>query len=155
MLLVHCSCAGIRRVCAPARAGSNLQYYNFRRNLSAPVNILLRRSSAGCAVYVASCRRDQDGTALAQVFTAQPVDEQTRRLRYQQFRNNLGASVDELVTSETVYGQRRWQWTSIYAAPRLWYVEAALRSRSLERRRENLGATIATMTQLQWISRIR
>ena len=43
---------------------------------------------------------------------------------------------------------------STRAAPRLCYVEAALRSRRLERRRENLCATIVTMTQLQWISRI-
>ena len=39
--------------------------------------------------------------------------------------------------------------------PRRCHVEAGLRSRRLERRRENFGATIVTMTPLQWVSRIR
>ena len=37
--LVHCICAGLRRVCAPARTGSNRQYSHFRPNLSAPVGL--------------------------------------------------------------------------------------------------------------------
>ena len=66
-------------------------------------------------------------------------------------RRNLGTTVDELMTSATVLRLRRWQWTSICAAPRRCYVEAALRSRRLKRRTENLGATIVTVTQQQWI----
>ena len=62
--------------------------------------------------------------------------------------------MDELITYATMFRLRRWQWAGIRAASRRCYVEATLRSRSLERRRDNLGATIATMTQLQWIARI-
>ena len=46
--LVHCSCARLRRVYVPTRTGSSRQYYNFRRNISAPVDLLLRRGSAYC-----------------------------------------------------------------------------------------------------------
>ena len=51
MRFVQCSCARLRRVCAPTRTGSNRQYSHFRRNLSAPVDLLLRWGSACCAVY--------------------------------------------------------------------------------------------------------
>ena len=60
MRLVHCSCSGLRRVCAPARTGSNQQHSHFRRNIIAPVDIMLRRGSAGCARHVAISRRKQD-----------------------------------------------------------------------------------------------
>ena len=40
--LVHCICSALRRVCAPAKTGSNRQYPHFRRNSSAPVDLLLR-----------------------------------------------------------------------------------------------------------------
>ena len=68
MRLVHCSCVGLRRVCAPARTGSNRQFSHFRRNLSAPVYLLLRRSSAGCVRCVAISRRTQDVTIPARIF---------------------------------------------------------------------------------------
>ncbi len=67
MRFVPCSCAGLRRVCAPARTGRCRQYSHFRRNLSAPVDLLLRRSSAVCARCVAISQRNQDVTALARV----------------------------------------------------------------------------------------
>ena len=57
------------------------------------------------------------------------------------------------IAFETVFRLRRWQWTSTRAAPRRCYVEAAVCSRRLDRGRKNLGATIVTMKQLQWISR--
>ena len=65
-----------------------------------------------------------------------------------ELRRNLVGSVDELMTSATMLSSGR------ASAPRRCYVEAALRSCRVERRRENVGATIVTMTQLQWISRI-
>ena len=49
---------------------------------------------------------------------------------------------------------QRWRWRRTPAVPRRCHVEAALRSRRLDRRSENFGRAIATMTQLQWISRI-
>ena len=68
MRIVHRSCSGLRRVSAPARTGNNRQYSHFRRKLSAPVDLLLRRGSAGCARYVAVLRRNQNVTATARIF---------------------------------------------------------------------------------------
>ena len=51
------------------------------------------------------------------------------------------------MTYETRLRLRRWQWANIRAAPRRCYVDAALRSCRLDRRRENIGATIVAMTQ--------
>ena len=68
MRLAHCNCAGLRRFCAPFRTGSNRQYSNFRRNLSAPVDRLLRRGCAGCTWCIAISRRNQDVTVPARIF---------------------------------------------------------------------------------------
>ena len=56
------SCAELRRLWAPARTGSNRQYSHFQRNVSAPVDLLLRRGSAGCSWLVTISRRYQDVT---------------------------------------------------------------------------------------------
>ena len=68
MRFVQCSCARLRRVCAPTITGSNRHYSHFRRNLSAPVSLLLRRGSAGCVCGVDICRRNQDATVPARGF---------------------------------------------------------------------------------------
>ena len=68
MRFVHGSWAGLRRACVPTRTGSNLQYSQFRRNLIAPVDLLVRRRSARCARRVAIYRRNHDVTAPARVF---------------------------------------------------------------------------------------
>ena len=68
MRLGHCSCAGLRRVCATVRTGSKRQYSHFRLNLSAPVDILLRQGSAGCARYIAIFRPNQNVSVLVRVF---------------------------------------------------------------------------------------
>ena len=62
MRLVHRSCTELRRVCTPARTGSNRQYSHFRRNLSAPVDLLLRRGSAGYPRHGAVFRGNQEVT---------------------------------------------------------------------------------------------
>ena len=67
MRLVHCSYAWPRRVYGPARTGSNRHCSHFRRNLSAPVELLLRRGRAGCARQVVIFRRNQDVTAPARI----------------------------------------------------------------------------------------
>ena len=158
MRLVHCSCAGLRWVCAPARTSSNRQYCHFRRNLSAPVDLLLRRGCASCAMYVAfsgatttwqprrgfstwwifACveRSSQPSASSAsdaaggRVVTRSAVYCRklfTRKLQWAHYatkrhlyrttgefvvtsvlRRNLGATVDELVTSATVIRLRRW-----------------------------------------------
>ena len=96
-------CARLHRVYAPARTSSNRQYVHVRRNLSAPLDLLLRRGNAGCARCVAISPRNKDLIAQGRVLnmlniclrrelvvterrrsgaTAQPtqlVDELTRR----------------------------------------------------------------------------
>ena len=62
------SSAGLRRLWAPARTGRNRQYSHFRRNLSAPVDLLLRRDSTGCSWCVTISRRYQDVTNSTRVF---------------------------------------------------------------------------------------
>ena len=51
-------------------------------------------------------------------------------------RRKFGASVNEHMPSETRLRLRHWQWTSTHAAPRRCYVDAALRSHRLDRRRK-------------------
>ena len=90
MRLIHSSCADMRRVCVPTRTGSTQQYSHFRRKLSAPVDLLVRRTSASCARFVAISRRNQDITATARFFNvlnmcqrqAFVVTERTQRNRH-------------------------------------------------------------------------
>ena len=168
---IHCNCAELPRVCAPSRTGSNRHYSHFRRNFGAPVDLLLRGGSARCVV---NSRRNQDVTSqrgfstcwifacverswsLSASGATDAASERDSEVAVTSVTMcNIGASVDEPVTSETMHRLRRWKWTSTRAAPRRCYVEAALRSRRLDRCRETLAATVATMTQLQWIARIR
>ena len=67
MRLVHFSCATLRWVCSPTRTGSKRQYSHFRRSLRGPVDLILRRCSAGCARYVAIYRSKHNVTARARI----------------------------------------------------------------------------------------
>ena len=57
MRLVHCSCPGLHRVCAPARTSGNGEYCHFWRNLGAPVDHLLRRGCAEAAPRLRQLRQ--------------------------------------------------------------------------------------------------